>query len=115
MLTNTNINLRDYQQTHPSMKPKGLWYGINHSWLDWCRTEMPDFIKPWTFELEINKSNIILINNPQKLNKFIEEFTFDFNGIKFIDWNEITYLAKGIEIQNYYQLKSQFDYIDFPI
>ena len=38
-----NLIFKDRVQDDKRLKPKGLWYGIDNEWLDWCN-EMPGWI-----------------------------------------------------------------------
>jgi hypothetical protein len=42
MSSNSNLVFKSkIQESEPDTKPKGLWYGIGTSWIDWVRNEMP--------------------------------------------------------------------------
>ena len=40
-------------------KPKGLWYGMGDSWIDWVRHEMPTWECNNLFKLDLDESKII--------------------------------------------------------
>lgn len=101
------LNLRRrYVQPPMHFKPVGLWYGIDGEWLDWCSTEMPDWVRGHLFELELDMERMLVISNHKDLEMFVEAY-----GIKVgehhitIDWNRLAKERAGIEIQNYHDMK----------
>jgi hypothetical protein len=111
-LHNSNIELidlnRKYAQKGLIFKPKGVWYSIDNEWLDWCINEMPHWIKQNIFDLEIDinqilnlktKKDVLLFNKKYKTTPFNEKY------ISYIDWELVSNEYKGIEIQNYHQIK----------
>ena len=46
-------------------KPKGLWYGMGDSWIDWVRHEMPTWECNNLFKLDLDESKIIKLNNEE--------------------------------------------------
>lgn len=86
------------------VKPKGLWYGVNEDWLRWCKSEQPNWIYPYNFELKINFSKIIVIKNYEQLKQFTEKYK-DYDSFSMvdyqIDWYKVAKKYSGIEISPY--------------
>jgi hypothetical protein len=47
-------------------KPKGLWYGLGASWVDWVRNEMPHWETEHVFKIDIDESKMNIIINYEK-------------------------------------------------
>jgi hypothetical protein len=80
------------------VKPKGLWYAIGTAWIDWVRTEMPDWEKDYIYKIDINKSKILSLKNwkdvPKEYRIKSENYKFkpsfiliskDYSGIELLD------------------------------
>lgn len=92
------------QLSTPEFKPKGLWYGIGTSWIDWVRNEMPEWEKDNLFKLDIDESKIIKITNDKELLDFSDKFSIkhlNSNYITAIEWSEVSKEYGGIEITPY--------------
>jgi hypothetical protein len=81
-------------------KPKGLWYGMGDSWIDWVRHEMPTWECNNLFKLDLDESKIIKLNNEEELLAFNDQYG-EKDYINFIDWFEVSKKYSGIEIPNY--------------
>lgn len=89
-------------------KPNGLWYGIGPSWINWVRSEMPDWETEHVFRLSIDESKMKIIRNYQQLVEFEKEYSLpidgwdDYNGrYLYIDWERVARDYGGIEIAPY--------------
>lgn len=85
------------------MKPKGLWYDIDSSWLEWCKGNT-DWTYKNHFELEIDESKILLIDTKQKLIDFDREYSVKIHetiNLNYIDWESVEKKYSGIEISPY--------------
>jgi len=103
---NTDCKELSYSKYYPQkrdLKPDGLWYGINNEWLDWCCGEMPDWIKKYLFELDIDETDILIISSKNDLTEFCKKYRYDTSTE--INWKEVRDDYKGIEIENYHDLK----------
>ena len=87
-----------------NMKPKGLWYGIGSSWIDWVRSEMPEWETDQAYVLDLNKSNMLIIRSYEELIAFDEKYS---KG-PMINWSNVAYDYDGIEISPYIQ-KARFE------
>lgn len=86
------------------MKPRGLWYDIDSSWLDWCNGNMPEWTYKNHFELEIDESKILIIDTKQKLLDFDKEYSRKITerlSFHYIDWELVATKYSGIEISPY--------------
>lgn len=101
------ISDRPYPQDKQIMKPHGLWYGINDAWIEWCRDNMPEWVKTNTFELEVDLSRILVLETELDAMVFNERYGKEglasvyIPECKYIDWKEIASQYAGIEIQGY--------------
>ena len=60
------------QQT-TNHKPKGLWYSIENSWIDWVASEQPDWLPQYTYRSEVIISPAkILVVTPEDLKIFCD-------------------------------------------
>jgi hypothetical protein len=103
--TNEDVIItKDYPSQVNDYKPKGLWYDINLSWLDWCDGNMPDWTYKNHFELDIDKSKILLIDTEKKLLEFDNAYSIQLtqrSSIKIMDWESVSKKYSGIEISPY--------------
>jgi hypothetical protein len=112
---NTNKNRivkKSYSQSREQRyKPKGLWYGINGGWREWCENESMDWVYKNNFLVEIDTSNILVINNYQQLVGFSNKYFMNYHGLlrEFIDWERVSQEFYGIEIYPYiWQARLEF-------
>lgn len=86
-------------------KPRGLWYGIGTSWIDWVRGEMPHWETENVFKIDINESRVKLIRTYDELINFDKEYgseyTFGYETYTKIDWVKVAGDWGGIEIAPY--------------
>ncbi len=84
-------------------KPYGLWYGIDNSWKDWCKSEMPEQFElyKYLYELKINISKILQIRTLSGLRRFANKYKVmidESNFISIINWFKVSKEYYGIEI-----------------
>ena len=103
---------RDYQQEY--FKPRGIWYQVNDSWLDWVKTEMPHWLPErykLKYELNIDFSNVLVLDTEAKMIAFSKEYIYidpkDETGYlsrynKQINWPLVAQRYDGIEIAPYF-------------
>jgi hypothetical protein len=90
------------ENQEPRAKPRGLWYGIGPSWIDWVRSEMPDWEVDNVFKIDIDESKMLLIRNIEELDAFDKEYsTDDDSRWKNIYWHKVASRYGGIEIAPY--------------
>lgn len=89
-------------------KPRGLWYGIGPSWINWVRSEMPDWETEHVFRLSIDETKMKIIRNYQQLVEFEKEYSLPIDGwdsyngrYLYIDWARVARDYGGIEISPY--------------
>jgi len=115
-LINTNLKEIDFTFNYVQsnkMKPVGLWYSINYEWLEWCRYNFR--IHKEIIEIEIDLSNVLVIDSIFKLNSLTEEFGyFIVEGVKYIDWEKLSKRYSGIEFVNYDEIRNQLSVLDLP-
>lgn len=84
-------------------KPKGLWYGIGNSWIDWVKWNMPEWEYDNIFEIKLDESKILKIDNNKVLRDFTSEYNKPFDNIvntrfTLIEWGRFCETKGGIEI-----------------
>ena len=93
------------QDTTASPKPKGLWYGIGPSWINWVPGEMPHWADPYIYGLDLDYSRVLRITNLEQLQVFDKQYgTHPYtlaSAIRYIDWAKVAQKYAGIEINPY--------------
>ena len=103
------LNKKSYEQDI-AMKPAGFWYGFGKSWIQWTKSEMPEWSGKYIYEVIIKTGNVLKIDTYEKLLKFNEEFSSQSApGVSFIDWANVAKKYDGIEIVPY-QTKARMNY-----
>lgn len=102
---------RKYNQA-VTFKPRGLWFGFGNAWIEWCRSEMPQWVRQHTYEVEPNGANILMLKTEADFLAFNREYKADYyeedgrriEGMKIllgIDWPKLASEYAGIEIPVY--------------
>lgn len=92
--------VRTIEQVNKHWKPSGLWYGIDDAWLDWCSSEMPEWVHEFKYEICLNpQANLLVLTSAEEAEKFSEEFFSPDKGQ--IDWSKVAELWDGLEINPY--------------
>jgi len=103
-LTALNFPVGGLPQTIVSVagKPNGLWYGIGSSWVDWTSYEMPGWKGDHLYSVEIDYSNVLVLDTVEKMQKFEHQYAKeDQYGLTSIDWSAVSTKYDGIEIPIY--------------
>lgn len=50
------------------------WYGIGTTWLDWIMRKQPEWLRPQTYALIIDETQITSVNSPESIQAFTREF-----------------------------------------
>jgi hypothetical protein len=89
-------------------KPRGLWYGVGPSWIDWVRSEMPDWEVDNIFKIDIDVDKILKITNSEELLVFNKNYGVKTQYYNVIDWAKVASDYGGIEISPYnYKLRME--------
>ena len=118
IMRSTNISIKKlnlnqkYSKTDTfSLKPRGLWYSIDKEWIDWCKGNIPNWIKKYNIELEIKEDEILIIKSLEDLENLQSKYKLEVSEslafINYIDWNQVSKDYKGIEFQNYWKIKNE--------
>ena len=102
-----------YPQTNLGVKPNGLWYAVGNAWLDWCKTEEPEWIRENTFELDVDTRDIIVLNSYSDMSLFNDTFGEAPSAVTYyknINWNRVAEKYKGIEIP-FYEWHLRYEWI----
>ena len=93
------------EQRNRGPKPKGLWYAIGTEWIDWVRSEMPDWEGEYIYKVNLNPNKILFLESHDDIDKFTRKYklekdysdtdTFDIN------WEKVSSEYSGIEISPY--------------
>ncbi len=99
------------------MKPFGFWYGFGSEWIDWTRSEVPDWVGKYIYSVDIGNSNVLQINTHMELMQFNREYQSNISGTghrrlegEVIDWKKVADKYDGIEI-NPYQFEARYQYL----
>ena len=112
------LTFENRSQQLKSIKPNGLWYEIDHSWIKWCDLEMPEWSSQYQikYRIELNENKILFLTD-----ETIQDFHNHYGRnsyMYFIDWLAVARDYAGIEITNYNLnlkyglLSSYYDYWD---
>lgn len=103
---NTNQLSIDFDKRYnqrTGYKPEGLWYSFGKQWIDWCRCEMPEWIKKYNYQIFIDSDKIIKIETEEDFTEFVKNFSVNLNQVpekRLIDWSKVCLNYDGIEIAN---------------
>ena len=74
MTADAEIKFRNIsQQGHVDDKPRGLWYAVGKSWIEWVRDNMPQWEQDNIFKIETT-SKIAIIKNREDALKFTAKY-----------------------------------------
>lgn len=105
--TSFELEQRTFNQK-VDMKPKGFWYGFGSEWIDWTRSEMPEWVGKYIYSIDIGNTNVLQIKTHMELMQFNREY--ESGPYKYIDWKKVASKYDGIEI-NPYQYEARFQYM----
>jgi len=106
---NETITFRNIQQEPPHekymTKPKGLWYSVGKSWLNWVRSEMPGWEGEHLFKITLT-NKIIVLKNKEDCRKFQEQYGYHqtnslYKDDMIINWQKVSTKYAGVELWNY--------------
>lgn len=86
-------------------KPEGLWYAINDSWLEWCRTET-EWKYALHYALELREdARLLILPTAESVLRFSRDYCADEAliglSLRAIDWQRVMGEYDGIEIAPY--------------
>src|SRR6056300_1573923 len=89
----TQLQQRDYKQ-EIDYKPRGFWYAVDNHWREWCEMEMPDWLHPYEYKLELDTINMLLIHTDEMFNLFHTKYRakqtlYLSNRAYLIDWERV--------------------------
>ena len=99
-----NVNQKDI--VGEILKPGGLWYGIDGSWEQWCKENMPEWLgaSPYIYELTLGETRMLAIDTAKKFIDFHRRYrrkTCPEVGWFGIDWPKVAIDFDGMEIAPY--------------
>lgn len=99
---------RDYRDPGgPVYKPRGLWYGVDGGWREWCEGNMPHWIEGGeAYSVDLQDARILYIATLAELDQFHAEYftplTPDFTMLGSPDWQRLASEGyDGVEIAPY--------------
>lgn len=114
-------------QQHPSplSKPIGMWYQINSSWEKFLHHHVPAQGRPdytHKYKVKINPSEVLKLNTPEMLHRFIHDFTPTNAGstplyLYTINWMKVAEKWAGVQFDPYmpeFRLCKWYSRIDIP-
>lgn len=100
-----------------TMKPFGFWYGFGSEWIDWTRSEMPEWVGKYIYSVDIGNTNVLQIKTHMELMMFNREYQSNLSDTghrrlegEVIDWKKVADKYDGIEI-NPYQFEARYQYL----
>lgn len=103
--------LKNCEQRVYQYKPSGLWYGIDDSWINFCKNNCKEKIQPLKFEIEIDLEKIFIMKDNYDLASFLTGYGNQFYHSMdsfIINWREVSKIYSGIEIPNYSLIKNEY-------
>lgn len=95
--------VRDNFKNRRTMKPRGLWYGIGPSWINWIRSEeMSELEHQHLYEIRVNPGNVLMLDSPESIDAFHETYVYSDNE-DFINWYAVKQDYSGIEVNPYFR------------
>jgi hypothetical protein len=85
------------------MTPRGIWYGLGRSWIDWVEKNMPEKQAEMIYEILFFENKILILNNEKDVMKFGQIYGDRFSEdepVHSIRWNEVQEKYSGIQISN---------------
>ena len=88
-------------------KPPGLWYAAGNAWVEWCRSEIPEWLQGirFCYQVDIDTTKILQLKNAEEIDDFTRQFGIEvIPGLTRhigIDWHKVAKQFSGIEIIPY--------------
>jgi hypothetical protein len=92
-------SLKKYTQAAPSereRKPKGIWFGIGNSWIDWLEYNMPQWAEASVLKVDVTSSKLFNIRKDKDLDTFSEKYTFKKKDMWIADWKSLAKDYDGV-------------------
>lgn len=97
MTKDETISAKDTVKQDNRHKPSGLWYGIGSEWVDWVRSEVPEWEAEYMHILDVDLNKMVVIRTYDELLSFTEAYGDEMA----IDWGRVANDYHGIEIAPY--------------
>lgn len=97
----------EYMPSGVDMKPKGMWYGIGTSWIDWAEENGMETGK-YFYTIVIRPERVIVVT-PENLGQFERKYGKMHSrfGFKFINWYDVAQQYDGVEFNPYGKFTSR--------
>jgi hypothetical protein len=90
-------------------KPLGLWYAVGWAWVEWCRSEMPEWAKGVrAYRLTLDRARLLCLVTEYDVLAFGREYGCDPYhmggrlGTMHIDWPRVAQRYGGVEVAPYH-------------
>jgi hypothetical protein len=98
------FNANPIDQSGKTFKPTGLWYAMGSSWVDWCSSEMPEWVQPYIYTFDILvETNMLYLNTRKAVRNFSTKYGWTLHRhIRQIDWCQVNRDYAGVEFNPYF-------------
>jgi hypothetical protein len=62
-IVNTGVSSDKWLNNNQKWNPPRWWAGYGSSWLDWISGEMPEWLRPYFYVLDVDTTNIVNVNS----------------------------------------------------
>lgn len=95
---------KDFEErVYMTGKPTGLWWGCNGEWLEWCSSEMPEWIKPYVYEVT-PPERLLKVTTFEEYEAFCDRYVpkgYMLRWDRMPNWGTIAESYSAIEISPY--------------
>ena len=86
------------EEQREDAKPYGLWYACGLDWIRWVSWEMPHWLTPYIYGIDVDLSDMKVIETDRTLDAFTRMYASSKYTIR---WSEVAEVYAGIEICPY--------------
>jgi hypothetical protein len=99
--TSLSLDSRVYQAKR-TYQPEGFWYGIDASWVNWCKANMPELVGKYNYVIHPYQAKRILhLDVNYQVIKFHYLYRNKEHPLAGIHWERVMEEYDGIEITNF--------------
>ncbi len=97
-----NIRSTPSEEQKIEFKPKGFWFGIQDSWVDWIEGEAPHWKQDNLYSVEVDEDKCLVINTLEELVKFHNTYRTNTSYGEMINWSIVADQYSGVIIKEYF-------------
>ena len=113
-MTDKSFKKKDFKQSGEfTSKPYGTWFSYGFSWLEWCELEMPEWVGKHHYELKIDFTHILVIENIDDLRELHKKYggkPIEGYTMEYIAWQKLAINYDGIAFPNFHSVKHKMMY-----